>query len=114
MKPTTPTIGRKVLKSLRSNNLEVLIASRDQYGGDSYIKKLLEKERYEKKTEGKIAALPGESPFSSSSQIKDDSLQKEDMYVNLADNSPQEVEKNCKYAWKMQLKNVCRRKKRGG
>lgn len=89
---TLPIIGRKVLESLGCDNREMLMAARDKYGDEIDVNQRLEDDGNKEETEGKIAALFGESLFHSSGIIEDDGLEKDDMYVDLGDDQLHEVD----------------------
>lgn len=70
---------------LGCDNREIFLAARDTYDDDTDVAVRLVKNGNEEESEGKIAALFGESFFHSGGQIVDDGLEDEDVYVDLGD-----------------------------
>lgn len=70
----TPVLARRVLESLGGGNREMLLASRDKFGHNVYIEERFIDAESEKKRDGTIAVLYGESVFYQAGRIGDDSL----------------------------------------
>lgn len=85
-------MGRRVLESPRSDNCEMLLATRDRYGDDIDVADRLAKDGREEESEGRIAAFFGESVFLNDGQIESDGLDEKDIYVALGDDSIKDIE----------------------
>lgn len=89
-----PVIGRRVLESPGCVNLDMLMAARNRFGDEIGVKKRLEKDGNEEEHDSTIVALHSESVFHNGDQLKDDYLARNDVYVDLGDDSERKIEKN--------------------
>lgn len=78
----TPLVGRRILRSLGSNNRKMQMAARNEYGGYIDVTELLSKDWNEEDWSGKIATLFGASVFHNLEMVEDDGLEKEKCFVN--------------------------------
>lgn len=70
----------------------MLIAARDKCCYEIDVTEGLKGDGNEEKTGGRIAVLYGKSTFHSSDQVKEDGFKKDDIYVDLGDDPPDEMD----------------------
>lgn len=82
----------RVIESLGCENREMLLAAKDKHGGDVGVAKILsEDDKKEEENSRKTAALFSEFVFHSSGCTNDDSLGKEDIYIDFGDDAPNKI-----------------------
>lgn len=90
----------------------MLLAVPDKFGDNIDVIERLAEDRIEEETVNTLAALYRDTPFLQRDFIGNDGLKKENVYVELNDDPPEMVEKNCKTELKIPEKMMFQRKGR--
>lgn len=85
-------LGRPVLEALGCNNRTLLAAACDRNNGVVNIPEALRKQQCDASEHGRISALLAEGVFHSAGGDENDGLSDEDVYIDLGDDSEQELD----------------------